>query len=512
MTLCLASLLRDSAFKTPDASALVAGETVHSFRQLHEAVQSFAVGLRRLGVQRGEHVALMMPNIPAFSIAYYALHYLGCPVVPLNVSFTVDELTYHLQDSDAVALIVWEDVLGIAKAAAARSAACRYVIGTRSELSSAAEDGGWPDGVHDFADMVRRSEPGLELPDTQPEDTAVILYTSGTTGRPKGAELTHFNLLYNAEYTARSIVPMTGKTVALCTLPLFHSFGQTVIQNAVLSAGGSIILLQRFDAERALLLMQRHRVDLFAGVPTMYFALLSHPSASERDLSSLTYCISGGAPMPVEVMRAFNDRYGVQILEGYGLSETSPVASFNLLDRPTRPGSIGVPISRVEFKLLDDKGAMVAGARAPGELCIKGPNVMKGYYKRSDATAESIREGWFSTGDIAERDEDGFYYIVDRKKDMILRGGYNVYPREIEEVLYGHPAVLEAAVIGVPNERLGEEVKALLVLKTGTSASPEDMISLCKERLAPYKIPRFIEFRENLPKTATGKILKRELR
>jgi long-chain acyl-CoA synthetase len=344
-----------------------------------------------------------------------------------------------------------------------------------------------------------------------PDDTAVILYTSGTTGRPKGAELTHFNLFFNAIYARKFLLPLDEKTVALGTLPLFHSFGQTVIQNAVLGSGGTVVLLPRFDPKSALEIMQRHRVNLFAGVPTMYFALLHYPEASKYDLC-LSLCVCGGAPMPVEVMKAFDERYRVNILEGYGLSETSPVASFNVLDRPKKTGSIGLPIWGVEFMLLDANNKVVDKPNEPGEICIRGHNVMKGYYNKPQANEEAFAGGWFHSGDVAIRDEEGYYFIVDRKKDMIIRGGFNVYPREIEEVLYGHPAIAEAAVIGVPHESHGEEVKAVVALKTGQKLVEGELIAYCKERLAAYKYPRIVEVRDALPKGPTGKILKRELK
>ena len=350
-----------------------------------------------------------------------------------------------------------------------------------------------------------------ELPDTEPSDTAVLLYTSGTTGRPKGAELTHFNLFYNADMAARAH-GVDASSVSLAVLPLFHSFGQTVIQNATFMQGGTLVMLPRFDATSAFEMIQRHRVTFFAGVPTMYFGLLHHPDASAYDLSSLRICASGGAPMPVEVMRRFDELYGANILEGYGLSETSPLASLNPREREKKPGSIGRPIWGVEFRLVADDGRVIAESNVAGEIHIKGHNVMKGYYKRPEATAEALRDGWFRTGDVATRDDDGYYVIVDRKKDMILRGGYNVYPREIEEVLYRHPAIGEAAVIGVPNPELGEEVVAVVALKVGGVATAEELVAFCSERLAAYKYPREVRFVEALPKGPTGKILKRELR
>ena len=299
--------------------------------------------------------------------------------------------------------------------------------------------------------------------------------------------------------------------IALATLPLFHSFGQTAIQNATIANGGTFTLLPRFSPAEAFEIMQRDAVTLFAGVPTMYFALLHHEGAPAR-IPSLRWCLSGGAPMPVEVMRAFEEKFpGRKILEGYGLSETSPVASFNTLDRPRKPGSIGYPVWGVEMCILDDSDQPVADGQ-PGEICIRGHNITKGYWKRPDATKETLRNGWFHSGDIGIRDADGSYRIVDRKKDMIIRGGFNVYPREVEEVLYAHPSILEAAVIGVPHESHGEEVKAVIVARPESGLTREAVTNWCKERLAAYKYPRIVEFSEGLPKGPTGKILKRELR
>ncbi len=506
MSLNLATLIRTHAARDAARTALIAGNARLTYGDLDLRARRLAAGLARCGVRRGQHLALLLPNTPHFTIAYFAAHYLGAAVIPLNVLFKQDEIAYHLSDSDAVALIAWDDLMDQARAGMARSEACRTLIAAGSDARKPP-----PDGVPTMGSLIARGEAVDELPDTNPDDTAVILYTSGTTGRPKGAELTHFNLFSNAGIAAR-LTAMTRDTVALGALPLFHSFGQTVVQNAVLLQGGAIVLIPRFDPQIALAEMSRHRVTFFAGVPTMYFALLHYDKASDFDLSSLTYCNSGGAAMPVEVMKAFDARYGVEVLEGYGLSETSPVASFNVLDRPRKPGSIGLPVDGVEFRLVDDAGRVVTEAGVPGEIWIKGHNVMKGYYKRPEATAEAIREGWFASGDIAHRDEDGYYFIVDRKKDMIVRGGFNVYPREIEEILYGHPDVAEAAVVGVADERVGEEVKAFVVPRAGHRPTEASIIDYCRERLAAYKYPRLVEFREALPKGPTGKILKRALR
>jgi len=504
----LATLLRESAQRNPEKTALVINDRQIPYGMLHAYAQRFAGGLRKLGVEPGQHVALLLPNVPHFTIAYFGSHYGANPVVPLNVLLTPDEIAYHLEDSDAVALVVWEGFFEQAKAGAARVPTCKHLIVAKADPT----DPTAPEGAINMTALIGTSDPVTELPNTMPDDTAVILYTSGTTGRPKGAELTHFNLFYNAEYAATKLLNISADTVSFAVLPLFHSFGQTCIQNASLYSGATVVLMPRFDPTGAFELLQKHKVTLFAGVPTMYFALLHYPEAARYDLSNLKYCVSGGSAMPVEVMRAFDEKYKVNILEGYGLSETSPVASFNVLDRPKKAGSIGLPIKGVEFKLVDDQDRTLEKSGEAGEICIKGHNVMKGYYKKPEANHEVFKGGWFHTGDVANRDDEGYYFIVDRKKDMIIRGGFNVYPREVEECLYAHPAIAEAAVIGVPHESHGEEVKAIVALKPGHTATAEELTTYCKEHLAAYKYPRVFEFRDSLPKGPTGKILKREMR
>jgi long-chain acyl-CoA synthetase len=423
------------------------------------------------------------------------------------VLFKQNEVQYHLDDSDAVVLIAWEGFLGDALPGFQKAETCHNLIVVQAPGSSAA----LPDGALGFNQLMADNAPSFELVPTMPDDTAVILYTSGTTGRPKGAELSHFNMFFNAMVSAEKLLGVTSEDVLLATLPLFHSFGQTCVMNVTTFLGATMTMLPRFEPVKAAEIIQRDKVTLFAGVPTMYFYLLNHPEIAKFDLSSLRRCASGGSAMPVEVMHAFNKKYNVTIMEGYGLSETSPVASFNHLDRPVKPGSIGTPIWGVEMRVVDPEGkALPAGEL--GEIAIRGHNVMKGYYKRPEATAEAIRDGWFHSGDLGRMDEEGFFFVVDRVKDMIIRGGFNVYPREVEELLYAHPAVAEAAVIGVPDQALGEEIKAVVAFKPGQSASEQELIDYCKERLAAYKYPRSIEIRDTLPKTATGKILKRELK
>lgn len=508
MSLNLSLLLHESARAHAARPALHMGDMTLSYAQLQGMVKKFAGALRGLGVQPGQHVALLLPNTPHFPVSYFGILHAGNVVVPLNVLLTADEIAYHIEDSDSVVLVAWEGFAAQAIEAVGRVPTCKHLILVKASPT----DPTAPDGCLSFNALLGSAKALPEYHPTMPDDRAVILYTSGTTGKPKGAELTHFNLFYNAEYVCRRLIPGDHSRVALAVLPLFHSFGQTAVQNATLALGGSLVLLPRFDAATAFALMQKHKVTLFAGVPTMYFGLLHYPEADKFDLSSLTICVSGGAAMPVEVMRAFDHKYRVNILEGFGLSETSPVASFNVLDRPKKAGSIGLPIWGVEFRLVDNDGKVVEGVGERGEIHIKGHNLMRGYYKRPEATADAIVDGWFKTGDIAQRDEEGYYYIVDRKKDMIIRGGFNVYPREIEEVLFGHPAIAEAAVIGVPHESHGEEVKAVVALKPGHSLSAEELIDYCKQHLAAYKYPRIVDFIASLPKGPTGKILKRELR
>jgi len=417
--------------------------------------------------------------------------------------------------------VVWEGFLAEGMAGFAKTDGCEHLIVVPQDpknITGFQEE----EGMYNLNALLANSTPVQEVANTSPHDTAVILYTSGTTGKPKGAELSHFNLFQNAHYTGHQLIPLNSNDVALATLPLFHSFAQTVVQNALIAVGGTVVLLPRFDPTQALSLMQQNKVTFFAGVPTMYFALMHHPQADDYDLSSLRFCVAGGSSMPVEVMNAFDSKYNVNILEGYGLSETSPVASFNVMDRPKKIGSIGVPIDYVQFKLVDEKGQVIlddsiseeTGTTPPGEICIKGVNVMKGYYQDEAATRLVISpDGWFATGDIATRDKDGYYFIVDRKKDMLIRGGFNVYPREIEEVLYQHPAIAEAAVIGIPDDKYGQEVKAVVALKNdGATATEDDIIAFCKSKLAAFKYPRVVEIVDALPKGPTGKILKRALR
>jgi long-chain acyl-CoA synthetase len=488
----LASLLTESAQRDPDHVAIKLDDAELTFGLLNGATMHLAGLLRAHGVGPGDRVGIMLPNVPYFPVCYYGALRAGAIVVPMNVLLKRREVAFYLRDSGAKLVFAWhgfaEDAQG-----GADEAGAECVLVTPGE----------------FDQQVGAADPDPGLADTADDDTAVILYTSGTTGTPKGAELTHANLSRNAE-GSRNLFGLGSEAIALGALPLFHSFGQTCGMNATLGGGGTLTLIPRFDPGKALEIIQRDRVNIFQGVPTMYGAMLHHPERDRFDTSTLLLCASGGSAMPVELLRGFEAAFGCKILEGYGLSESSPVASFNHADRERKPGSIGTPIAGVEMRVVDEDGAEVAQGEV-GEIVIRGYNVMKGYWHRPDATAETIIDGWLHTGDMGYVDEDGYFFIVDRKKDMIIRGGYNVYPREVEEVLYEHPDVREAAVLGVPHDEYGEEVAAAVALKDGATVSPDELRDYVKGQVAAYKYPRQVWIVDELPKGPTGKILKREI-
>jgi len=493
MGLNLASIITESAKRAPDRTAVRLGDNELTYAELDERSARLGTLLRDRGLQRGDRVGVMLPNVLEFPVAYYGILRAGGVVVPMNVLLKRREIAFYLEDSGAKLLLAWHGFVAEARDGAADAGAELIEVEPRP-----------------FAALIDGCEPTRELADTEGEDTAVILYTSGTTGKPKGAELTHFNLSRNSEIAARTTCSISAGDVVLGALPLFHSFGQTVSMNGSLRTGATLTLLPKFDPGEALEIMQRDGVTHFYGVPTMYGALLHHPDRERFETSALRTCITGGASMPVEVLRGFEEAFGCEVLEGYGLSETSPVASSNHPGRPRKPGSIGTPLEEVEMKVVDEDDNEVPQGEV-GEIVIRGHNVMKGYWQRPDATAEAMRGGWFHSGDMAKVDEDGYFFIVDRKKDLIIRGGYNVYPREVEEILYEHPKVREAAVIGVPHDEWGEEIGAAVVLHEGEELTPEEVSQYVKERIAAYKYPRIVWFLDDLPKGPTGKILKREI-
>jgi long-chain acyl-CoA synthetase len=514
----LSMIIEDHARKRPDREAVVFQATRLTYGQLNAMANQIANGLRARGIEPGDKVALSCPNLPFFPIVYFGILKTGAVVVPLNVLLKPREITYHLKDSDAKAYLCFEGTaelpmgqMGFQGFNEAESCEHFFLMTSNPAAPSPIE------GAPTMGMLMHGQPPTFDTVMRAPDDTAVILYTSGTTGQPKGAELTHSNMLINAIVSRDLALPKMNPdhNVMLIALPLFHSFGQTVQMNAGLYHGNTLVLVARFEPGVVLETMVREQVNLFSGVPTMYWAMLNYARQHNFDTAAvaehLRICNSGGASMPVEVLHAFEKTFGVEILEGYGLSETSPVATFNQIGLPRKVGSIGLPIFGCDVRVVDDQDNDVPLGEM-GEIVIRGHNIMKGYYDRPEATAEALRGGWFHSGDIARMDEDGYLFIMDRKKDMILRGGFNVYPRELEEVMMTHPAVSMAAVVGVPNERLGEEVKAYVIKRPDAEVSESELVAWCKQNMADYKYPRMIEFRDELPMTATGKILKRELR
>ncbi|HET9858285.1 MAG TPA: long-chain fatty acid--CoA ligase [Nocardioidaceae bacterium] len=512
----LSLFLEDSARSHPSRDAVVLGDTRLSYAQVNGAANQVANLLVARGIQPGDKVALSCPNLPFFPIIYYGILKAGAVVVPLNVLLKGREIAYHLNDSDAKAYFCFQGTPdlpmgtdGYAGFQDAEGCESFFMIMADPSAPSSVE------GTETLGQAMHGHSPVFESVATEPNDTAVILYTSGTTGQPKGAELSHANMVMNAVTANRLFDSVSSKhDTHLVVLPLFHSFGQTVNMNAGFLVSATLVMLPRFDAQQAIGLMQKESITMFAGVPTMYWGLLGALDETvdvKKIAGNLRQAVAGGSALPVEILKQFKERFGVQILEGYGLSETSPVATFSDPERDPRPGSIGVPIWGIEVKLVDNEWKTIEGADEIGEIAIRGHNIMKGYYKRPEATAEVMKDGWFRTGDLARRDEDGFYYIVDRAKDLIIRGGFNVYPREIEEVLMTHDAVSLAAVIGVPHESHGEEIKAYVIKTPGVDVTEDELIGWCKEQMATYKYPRVVEFAPELPMTSTGKILKREL-
>jgi long-chain acyl-CoA synthetase len=487
----LARNLLDTAAKHPDRPAVKLDDQIVSYAGLLETSARVASLLRGLGVDPGDRVALQLPNVPAFAVACYGALLAGATVVPMNPLLKAREVEYYLGDSGAKVVVAGDQMPEAAQRAGSMEGAEVLVVGPMgpSELPE------------ERAELIERGD----------SDTAVILYTSGTTGKPKGAQLTHANLASNARTAAETLLEIGPEDVVMGCLPLFHVFGMTCGLNASVLTGACLTLLPRFDGDRALHMIERDRATVFEGVPTMYSIMLRAAGRGEVDLSRLRTCVSGGAALPLEVLRSFEREFDCVILEGYGTSETSPVASFNHPHAIRKPGTIGTPVRGVQMRLLGTNGDGVADGDI-GEITIRGEGLMKGYWNQPGATAQAIPDGWFRTGDLATRDADGYYTIVDRKKEIIIRGGYNIYPREIEEVLYEHPAVAEAAVIGLKHPDLGEEVGAAVVLKPGATADTTELRDFVKSRVAAYKYPRRIWLVPSLPTGPTGKILRRAVR
>ncbi|MFC4950734.1 long-chain-fatty-acid--CoA ligase [Pseudonocardia sp. GCM10023141] len=503
MSFNLATILRESARSNPDRTVVISGEHHMSYAQLDLASDRFAAGLRARGFQPGDTVGLQLPNVPQFLIAYFGMLKAGCVVVPMNVLYKAGEVAHVLRDSGARMLVTWAGFAEQAAKGAADAGVTELVVLTTPGIAQ-------PSVGRPFEELLQGSGPA-PMYQTDPGDVAVLVYTAGTTGVPKGAELTHFQLYMNADTPGR-LFGIRDDDVVLVALPLFHIFALSSIMNLCVRFGATMTLVARFDPTVVLETMQRDRVTVFEGVPTMYIALLNHPDLATYDLSAMRVGISGGAPIPAEVIDEFERTFDTVILEGYGLSETAATTTFNFSEADRRVYSIGKPIWGVDVQIWDEQGQQLQPGREHiGEIVVRGVNVMRGYHGNPEATAEAMTDGWFHTGDLGYVDEDGYFFVVDRKKELIIRGGYNVYPREVEDVLYSHPAIAEAAVVGVPDAHFGQEVKAFVALRPGKEATEAELIAHVKERMASYKYPRSVEFRDTLPKNAANKILKREL-
>jgi long-chain acyl-CoA synthetase len=532
----LPAALEETAQKYPDFPALIYKDNSITYREYKETVDRFAAALQGLGVKKGDRVAIHLPNCPQYPIAYAATLLIGAIVVPCNPVYTQRELRHQLKDSGAEVIVTLSAMYPMVKSIR-QDTKVRHVIVAkvktffpaflkllftllREKKSGHRVDISGDENTHWFTDLVDKAPDKPEVVDLTWDDTAVLMYTGGTTGVSKGAQLTHKNIFVNTYQVLVWINGLEGKNSTLTTLPLYHSYGMTCCMNpGAIVPGTAVLVVDPRDLDDVLKTIDKHKPDFYPGVPALYVAINNHPDVEKYDLSSLKACNSGAAPLPIEVQERFQELTGARLVEGYGLSEASPVTHTNPVFGENRIGTIGLPYPDTEVKIVDsDTGERVLGVGEVGEICIRGPQVMKGYWNMPTETANTLRvdaEGgdpWLYTGDIAVMDEDGYFQIVDRKKDMILgAGGYNIYPREIEDVLYEHPAVLEAGAVGIPVPGKGERVKVFIALKPGQTATEEEIIAFCKENMAPYKVPSFVEFRDELPKTLVGKILRREL-
>ncbi|PLS02984.1 long-chain fatty acid--CoA ligase [Neobacillus cucumis] len=509
----LSALLQETAKKFSEKPAYYFMGQMSTYAELDDAVQKFASGLEKLGLRQGDHIALLLGNSPHFVISLYGALRLGITVIPVNPIYTADEIGYILKNGDVKAVVALDLAIPLAEKMHSLLPEIKHYIFCEtkpdSQIHLEIEKLSVYPKMKSFTNIISSGESSFQGPVLGEEDVAIILYTSGTTGKPKGAMLSHKNLYSNARDVG-GYLRINPDDKVVTVLPMFHVFCLTVALNAPLLSGASIVILPKFSPKEVFSLIKDFTATIFAGVPTMYNFLYQYPEGNPADFNSLRLCISGGASLPVALLKNFEKKFNVFISEGYGLSEASPVTCFNPLDRPRKPGSIGTSILRVENKIVDELGQDVPPGHV-GELIVRGPNVMKGYYKMPEETAAAIRNGWLHTGDMARMDEEGYFYIVDRKKDLIIVGGYNVYPREVEEVIYNHSDVVEVAVLGVPDPNQGEAVNAYVVSKN-PALTKEQVLEYCREHLAKYKVPTTIEFLDELPKNTTGKILRRALK
>lgn len=498
MSYSLDGNLRRSARIFPDSIAYIYKDKSVTYKEFNQQVEGFATGLAAQGIGKGDGVALLLGNSPEFLISYYGILRLGAFAVPMNPLYTQGEISYILDNSQAKAVIAYVSVEPKLSAVKEQLDNLKLVIYTDTE-----------DQECTWEQLIKPSNNNFESPLIEQEDIAVILYTSGTTGKPKGAMLSHRNLVSNA-VAISELIKLHDKDRVVTVLPMFHVFSMTICLNAPIACGATVLILPKFSPLDVVSTIRDRKATVFAGVPTMYNFIFQLPKATAEEFLSIRLCISGGASIPVELLQNFENKFNVFILEGYGLSETSPLVAINPLKGTRKPGSIGLSIPGVTTKVVDIEGKELS-RREVGELVVQGPNIMKGYLGMPEATSAAMQDGWMYTGDLATMDEEGYLYIVDRKKDIIIVGGYNVYPREVEEVLYQHPAVVEAAVIGVPDGEYGERVKAFVVVKD-EQITINEIIRFCQDQLVKYKVPSLVEFLKELPKNTTGKILRRELR
>lgn len=510
----LVSCVRQQAAEQPEKIAYHFMGKDTTYGEFEQTVGRFAQGLQDLGVQKGDHVAFLLGNTPHYLIALYATMRLGATAIPVNPIYTQDEIAYILRNGDVKAVIALDALLPLVEVGVQAFpevmtfVVCETTADVAEKVAALTQEA--KAKTHLFSQVIASAAGTIEPVDVAQDDTAIILYTSGTTGTPKGAMLTHGNVYSNARDVSTYLGYRADDRI-IATLPVFHVFALTVVVNAPLISGATVLLAPRFSPSEIFALAKEQQATVFAGVPTMYNFLYLLPEGKPEDFSTIRLAISGGASLPVALLHNFEQKFNVRVSEGYGLSEASPVTCFNPLDRDRKAGSIGTSINNVENRVVDVNGRQVPVGEV-GELVVRGPNVMKGYYKMPEETAMAIRDGWLYTGDLAKVDEEGYFYIVDRKKDMIIVGGYNVYPREVEEVLFAHDNIVEAAVVGYPDPNFGEAVHAYIVLKEVAATTTDDILAYCAQHMVKYKVPKVVEILDELPKNTTGKILRRSLK
>jgi long-chain acyl-CoA synthetase len=515
----LHDLLDNAVGDFPEREAIIFQDRKITYRELGEEVARAASGLARGGLKKGQRMAIMLPNCPQYVSAYYAILKIGGIVVNVSPMYVERELEFQLRDAGVETILALRDFYprldAVREKVSLKTIILTDLHGTGGEKTRRKSETAAAEGIYDYADLL---ETGRHLPapsvKVDPDEVALLQYTGGTTGFSKGAMLTHRNLVADVlQCVSWNRDAVRGQERMFAVLPFFHVYGMTVAMNEAIELGATIVMLPRFNVDEALEAINLYRPTRFPGVPTMYMAIMNHPQVNKYDISSIRVCSSGSAPMPVEAQRRFEELTGAKVSEGYGLTEASPVTHANPFNGKRKIGSIGLPRPDVDAKIVDlETGERDLSPGEEGELCIRGPQVMKGYWNRPEETRKTLRNGWLYTGDIGRMDEEGYFYIVDRKKDMIICSGYNVYPREIEEVLYQHPKIQEVCIVGVPDPYRGETVKAFVVLKGEEQAAPEEIIEYCQRNMAKYKAPTLVEFRKELPKSHVGKVLRKILR